>query len=900
MSTSYGTITITDTTDLGQLSVYLTGSTVRQQIYDKNTDPVSYYPDWSKSGQALIITPHVYFNGSSQELTSNKIEVVWSKEEGGHSYDLPVTPKTTDCPETAAGTSGKELQRDTNLGINSTGATYIAKIIYKPIDGAPSVKLEAIATLDLTIANNGIDGGIGASAKTIQLIGSGSHFIYTYDGNPIGNQTITLTAEKSNTVDGVHWYCDNTLIKVNNAAYTELSLQLTPSNIGTYSTGYASNKSAQFKVVETNSSGTEVDGGLIDYFTVYRLEEARPGDSVYVAYLDNDEETVNEYNGQIDFTNATTTFHLLKNGVNNLTTNSGWTIAVTDSGNLTYTAAKSAANSLPGATSYDTITEVTAMTGNTGWIQFTAIKQGVADQVKRFTIVKNPSLISHALRLDSVVANRDVESYQYTPSQITADAIVRTGGGTQPYRAAGQIVATITYNDDSTATVTNAANSACIINLADKVSNSNHYAIKLITVTLNYNGDEVDSQTIAISSDGTNGTDGDSPWVFMIGNSFDSISTDFSYNSSEAFTIKIPIEAVQGVDKKAIYKGGNTYPTISATSLSYTSGTTTTIAPQYYNGNSRVTTDGSVVDNIRYPITKGTLIGPNGTMRLTLTYASGKTLIQDYSYKAQPEALKPIRVLLEPNPSDTFENQEGTITVTPSVYSGTDAVTSGWGTPTWEVYTTKNGTTDWYTIADAGITGTGVTNNVLSVQGSAVDGYLGFRFSVSINSGGISSRYTEYINLKDIDDPLQVSLHSTIGTQILNSQGTGVIYARVIRKGDTENIDAIVPDNLLQVGTAAPTTSGMGSATGYVRVNTSTGATTYYSRSSSTSGWTQRASTQATYSWTFRDADNAPISKTDNTAPAALKYAMNNNTQFVYVDSSVIKNKLTADVKVTI
>ena len=74
MSVSYGMITITDTTDLGQLSVYLTGSTVRQQVYDSNTNPVSYYPNWDRTtGTPLLITPHVYFNGQSRTLSDTNI-----------------------------------------------------------------------------------------------------------------------------------------------------------------------------------------------------------------------------------------------------------------------------------------------------------------------------------------------------------------------------------------------------------------------------------------------------------------------------------------------------------------------------------------------------------------------------------------------------------------------------------------------------------------------------------------------------------------------------------------------------------------------------------------------------------------------------------------------------------
>ena len=921
MSISYGTITITDTTDLGQLSVYLTGSTVRQQVYDAGANPpatATYYPDWSTNGNALVITPHVYFNGKSENLNSSKIEVSWSKEENGVTYpngtvtSFPTSPTTAECPESVTdSTSGyKKLQRPTNLAINSSGVTYTATVTYYPIDGDRNTKLQGIATLDLTIANNGekgADGQPGTAAKTLQLISSGSHFTYTWDGTATGTTSITLSVEKSSTVAGIHWYCDGTLITVNDEPYMGLNLEITPNNIGNYSSGYAANKSAQFQIVETNSSGAEVSGGLVDYFTIYKLQDAQPGSSTYSAYLDNDQETVNEYNGTIDFTNATTIFHLDKGGQNDLIANSGWTISITDSGNITYTTGQSTFNTLP-SNNKNEITAVTAMTGDNAWILFTAQNTDtrIANQTKRFTIQKNPTLISHALRLNSVISNRDVNSFTYTPNSITADAIVRTGGGTDSYRVANAIMATITYEDNTTDTVSNTANQPCNISLADKVSGSNRSKIKNIVVNLTYNNEVVDTQTIAITSNGTDGQDGDdgeSPWNFILSNQFDAISTDFSYRTSENFEIKLPITAAEGATLKTIYIDGQTYPTITAASPILTS-----ITPKYYLGNTQVIS--GAVDNVRYTIPQNTVIGETGAITLTLTYASGKTLTQTYTYKAQPEALKPIRVMLDASPSDTFENQEGTITITPIVLSGTETVTTGLSYPEggpWRLFI--DGV--WKTVSAAAIDGISVdsTTKVISVPGSAVNGYLGLSYTVEVSKGGIVEEHTEYINLKDIDDPLQVALHSTVGEQIVNGQGVGVIYARVIRKGDQEDYDTVVPDDLLAVGTTAPTgASGLAGKTGYCYAvldnnNKPTGEIRYYWRASSSDSWsgprgTSTNSYKYTYTWTFRDSTNNPYNSSDSDTPAALKYAMTHNQQFVYIDASVVDDKVTAVVKV--
>lgn len=918
MSTSYGMITITDTTDLGQLSVYLTGSTVRQQVYDAGNNPpttASYYPDWSASGAHLLITPHIYFNGESKLLSSNNIEVSWQKTEGGHTYSLPVSPTTDECPETV---NNKILERPTNLLINSNGATYTATVTYYPIDGDRNVSLQGVATLDLTISNNGVDGSPGApgpEAKALQLVGSGTHFHYTWDNQVVGTTTINLTVEKSSTIAGVHWYCDNVKITSGGSDYTALSLSVTTSNIETYSPNFSSNKSAQFKIVETDSSGNEVTNGYEDYFTIYKLQDAQPGEKTYSAYLDNDQETVNEYNGIIDFTNAITTFHLDKGGANNLVANSGWTISISDSNNITYTVGKSAFNGLPVGNNNE-ITSVTGMTGNTAWIQFTAhnTDSNISDQIKRFTIVKNPSLISHSLRLNYVSANRDTTAApngNYTPNQIEVDAIVRTGGGTDSYRTANVIEAVIYYKDETYSnTLHNTEGNPLVITLADKTASGNNPATTIdhITTSLKYNNETVDSQGIVIGRDGEDGDPGApgvSPWNFMLSNQFDGISTDFGNNNSANFVVKLPIAATEGATEKPIYYGGQTYPTIEAESPILTN-----ITPKYYLGDTEKTTAGSVVDNVRYVIPAGTNIGATGSITLTLRYAANQTLTQTYTYKAQPEPLKPIRVLLTANPSDTFENQEGTITITPTVLSGTTPVTFGWSNPTWQAF--YNG--QW--VSATTITGITINDNVLNVSGSAVEGYLGLRFSVSITKGGITENYTEYINLKDIDDPLQVTLHSTVGEQIVNSQGVGVIYARVIRRGDNEDYDNVVPDNLLGIGTTVPTGSRndgiFAGKTGYCYIvlgNNSkpTGEVRYYWRTSTSSDWIgYRGSTtypyKYTYTWTFRNNDNEPYVAGATENPAAINYNMNssNNTQFVYIDSSVIDNKITAVVKVEI
>ena len=976
MSVSYGAITITDTTDLGQLSVYLTANTVRQQIYDQNNGTTTFYPDWSTGGAHLLVTPHVYFNGQSKTITDNNITITWEKEEEGTTYSLPVSPTTDRCPEIV---NNKILERPTNLyfpdtahsgqdaHIIGTGATYRANIRYYPISGDNSVYLEGVATLDITIANNGIDGQNGQpgqQAKLLQLVSDGSYFTYRYDGTFFGSPTITLTVQKNEEVSGVHWYCksstDSNYVPIivigGNPSTDSTSAQWATApyfagesmTIAGESTSgrldildlvpdFITDRGAQFKIVEINSGGTEINQGLIDFTSIYALVEAAPGTDTYSSYLSNDEETIIDLNGSPILDNAQTQLFISQGGVDDL---QNWHITVSDSvpsaSDFVYTLSnsKDSAGSSTNLNKYgpDKV-KVDAMNVNAALITFTAVHgtydvnnqftpdSEVADIIKTFSLTKSAAIISHSLRLDAVNAVRAAgNTVLYTPSTITVDAITRTGGGTTPYHNQGVIKATIYYTDGTTATQTNSADNALILDLNTLGASKtiNYIDTTLGGTAAQLYADADDKQKITISSDGIDGdpgAPGTSPWNFMISNQFDAISTDFANKTSRQFVIKIPVAAAHGITPETIHLNGQTYPTISGGNImDKDNNPLSNITPLYYNGDTEVTTAGSTVTNIRYTIPANTNITTNGSITLTLNYEQNKTITQIYTYKAQPEALKPVRVLLATSPTDTFENQEGTITITPTVLSGTDQINpSYWGnlpsgTYEWEVF--KNNV--W--VNATSITGISVSNHVLSVLGTAVEGYLGLRFNVVVSRGGTTEAYTEYVNLKDIDDPLQVALHSTIGEQIVNGQGVGVIYARVIRRGDEEDYDTVAPDNMLAVGTSAPTASTASGKTGYCHVYTSgnnVGKVDYYWRTSGSGSWSgPRGNDQNPYkykyTWYFRDNNNVSYSDTDST-PGALRYLLKinsstqeriNNQQFVYLDASVVSNKLTAIAKV--
>lgn len=1027
MAISYGTITITDKTDLGQLSVFLTGSTVSQQTCNTNTDPDTYYPDWSST--ALVITPHIYYNRNEILLSDTKLSITWSKvENGGNTIIVPKSlPDTIDLE--AYGNDGKSLVRPKNLDLNSTGVVYTATITYKPIDGDNNTVITAVATISFSITSYGVNGAKGDSGKSLQLTGNGTYFTYTWDDNLYGNSTIELTVQKSE-IDYIGWKCDGDLIysgthpsKTGSTKYTSTSLVLggnstivensTTARINTLSTyNWEHNGYAQFQIFETDANGNIKQDGFTDYFTIYKYKEAAPGDSLYSSYLDNSEETIVIYQGKADLSGATTRLYINEGGSEDIT---NWHIEVDDTirntaqfnyviwNSLDYTGdtvfkGHSSTQITHNGTQNPTIDGeevlISSLTTNslvsyysnnrynvfcwngTKWILNTTNldKYGpdcaavivfdvntakinfhsqrgsynnsnftpdteIAVLHNSFSINKSASVIGHSLRLSAVNANKVSNSNTYIPPTIEVAAIERSNGGVVSYTQAGSLAIVIHSKTGSTTTLTQQ-------NPPFNLTLGNYGDISYIEVflgdgTTNSNSVE-DKQSITISTDGTDGTN---PWLFTIGNPYDSISTDYGYKVVSSQTYSIPLDAMQGEVSKTLYHKTSepiTYPNVVASCGNLTVNGLLT----YKYNDAEMTTSGPnayKVDEITFTVIGDyTNIGSEGTITITFYSDASTSVERTYTYKAVPTALKPITAQIYVEPSSVFTNQTGTSIAIPDIVSGTTQLvgTAAINSYTWWVYVVgtgwrkiKNsssslspdevyiegisvgrGTIDnWYNEPNGNTDSNHLSPN-LKVLGSAVPGYLGFKLVANISVNGYTSDYTVLVNFTDIDDPLHVTLHSTLGEQLVNGQGIGVIYARVLL-GNTA-VDELPPDDRLGVGSVAPqnndNTGSFEGKLGYC-VPITNNLIDYYYRNDVSENWTLRQAPVAKYSWYFRDNNNEPIEYISSLEPSStiplnlnvLSQNKNNleerlitNQQFVYLTRDVVDKKLTADVKV--
>lgn len=1006
MALSYGTITITDSTDLGQLSAFLSTNKYKEQIADINDDPPTYSPDWSASSGGIIITPTVYYNGNAVDIVadSSQLEITWY----------------VDGVETV-GLANNTFKREGNLPTTGTRhAAYRADIVYYPVASDHSLFLTTSASIELSCVTVGADGSPGTPAKFLQLVSSRAYFTYRATGELYGETTSTLTATKSDSIDGIQWFYLNTSgnpVAITNKianngntnAFTGLSFSLSPNNAYQSAVFEVLNAKGQLSVyVQETSGGSLVNNGFTDYISIFKYQEAPAGDSVYIASLNNDEETISVYNNVPDLSGAVTQFFLTKGGQNDL---SNWHVTITDNvasdDNLKYVTwntldipegellgISSTVVSVNG-TQPPTINGVSIATSTlttnslviygtnpvlykwngSKWIQpsttnlskygpdklavtaldvdytaeisFTAQHGSysgstftpdsgagaINNLIKTFTVKKNASIVSHSLRLNTVSLNRAPDG-TYTPTIAVIDAIERTGGNIEPkaYHPAGTLKYTIYYSSGTPATTSgeNTTDSRIDLDLSSITR-----PISQIVVTLGATEPYEDTQTITVSNDGT------SPYNINVLNPSDTISTTYDYKPNSAFPVDVPFVVMQGgteLNVNVKQSDSTAYPRVSTTAIFKTingSSTSTGITPSFYLDTTAKTS--GAVNKAKATLTTNTVIGESGYFDLTFELSSSFSKTVRYTYGSSPEALAPLKLHLYPNPADKFINQASAIVVEPSLYSGNDPI------PTdtlykWEIYVNghwaelKNkalssseasstnpyyyhdennnifySTSNVITDTISTISGTAdIVNNTanskyLHVFGAAVEGYSAFRLTATHTVTG--NQTVEQIALVDIDDPIQVRVLSTVGETIVNHQGMGVIYAKVTK--NNEEIDPVA--SKLVVSSEAPTNSdNTGIFKGMLGCVYKNGNNLVYYSRTTTSGqgadWVERTSTRGDYHWTFRNKDNESILGNETGLNTYLAYIINNNvnTQFIYVDSDVIDNKITADVRVTI
>lgn len=1001
MSVSYGTITITDSTDLGQLTAYLTSDKYKQQTLDTNTG--NYFPDWIANSGWITFTPHIFYNGdevdltvqgSSSQVLNPQLEITWYED----GTNISTNPSAS---TTATVLNNNTCKRTANLSTSDRNVIYQIDIKYYPVllqSGQPDTSLYLVSNAEIELSLN-MTGKNADDPKSLQLTTNRGYFTYRYDDTIYGEKTATITATRSSTVKGIAWYytnasgvetaLSNSLVTNggNSSQFTGGSITISTLNSWNNTLFDALKTVGQitFTVKETTSNGgtTLVPNGFTDSVSIMYYKEASPGESVYISSLDNNEETLSVYNNILDLTSAYSRLYINKDGKNDI---DNWHISLSDNivGNADFTYLGWNSKDYPNGTykgiSSTTITQnqanaptingtviptntlatndlviygtnifcwngskwtktttnytkfgpdcvaVTSMAVNRANITFLA-EHGVydgngnfardnnaADLRNTFTVGKSSSVISHSLRLDTVNINRDA-SGNYTPATVTLDAITRTGGSTAQtsYRDAGVIKYKINYATGNPSTGENAPGEAISLTLPlpNETREITLIEVKLGNSSINSDGPWEDTQTISVSNDGT------SPFNISVPNQTDTISTTFEYKPNADFVIDVPFLVMHGFDEVNLHKYVNantSYPRVKVGAIykvKNNTATSTGITPTFYNNNSTAT---DITNKVKATLSRSTDIGNNGYFDLTFELSATISRVIRYTYTSVPEALSPISAQLQLTPGNTFVNQSGKIIIEPVVNSGATPITTNL-TYLWQIYdgtwktirnTSTGVNTDYYnegiffassssdTTAPTGISNGTTNSKYLHVKGTAVNGYVALRMTTTYSTTGAS--VTEYVSLVDKNDPIQVTILSTVGDKLTNGQGTGALYVKVVMNQD--ELDAIKTP-LTFTNTAPVNASSYPNMMGCIVKPTNSNTISYYYREISGGSWTLRQSTRCIYEWTFRDQNNVPILSSENTYLNSI-ITNNTNTQFIYIDRNVINNKLTADVKVTV
>ena len=348
------------------------------------------------------------------------------------------------------------------------------------------------------------------------------------------------------------------------------------------------------------------------------------------------------------------------------------------------------------------------------------------------------------------------------------------------------------------------------------------------------------------------------------------------------------------------------------------------VTPRTSNGNKYL----DIVINANKTVTKG----ETGTITLNFNYKDGTSeqvsINKIISWDAKLDAIDgspAITLTFEYGGDKTtyFKNETGTTKVTPILLENAVNILDNTYTVVWKDLITNT------TLSGADIDSDGIA---AIIDASDITGVGSYSCTVSKNS----KSYVQYVSFTDYSDPLQVELISTVGDKLTNGVGEGVIYPQTTRDGVI--LDQVSNNSIVVWGHSAAPTSSDG-VEGDFWFNTSNntlykrGASSWSTNSSyaqifvlrtgdvnpielrTLSSSTYPAPTANSFStlqyiWSFRDGNGNVLNPQTDISDLKISY-INSSTgptttttnvtggQFMYINKSVVDNKITVLCQVT-
>lgn len=747
MAQAYGSITLVDVSDLGQLSVVPESNQPLTVIY--NPDNNSYFPNWGNEN--LILTPVIYYGGKELKYGDNGVTINWKQKINSGDETPAITNGTI--------SDGKLVISGNPFSNDNTIYTYIVIVNY--VDSSYGIDLQAKGQISFSLIKH------ASKIKDIKITGE-SVFLYKGDGSLQSNSSIILTATANGTSIQKWQY------KESNGNWVDILNQTSQTLTVNAEDDYFVNDLANIRVLADDLIENTTDY-LYDEHSIIKIRQGANGTSTVSAILSNDDQMLPaDKDGKVSSYEGASTKITIYSGSTDITDKYTINLLPSDStieydfDSETYTCiVKGFGNNL----------DVGYITFNCQPIEGEGYTETI---IKKFSLTKiktgadgvSPEIFS--LSVNSLAINKSTGG-AYTPSELVATAYLQKGQEKTEYTGRFRF-----YLDDSTIPLDT-------IPVDDRISYSYQIANvnKNIKIELYEKGGFnklLDTQTVIITSDGIQGPSGEDgePGTdalnFVLGNYSDLIPCASDGKVAVATEIKIPFSAYKGITKVAC----------SATVGTLPNGVTSSIS------NSSSTLDGAITLTFAKNATLDDK--KTGSISITLT-AESQSSAKSYTWTKNIQATNgqnSVILQIHAPQGNIISNNENNVNLKATLVDGADEPESGI-TYEWYIYKKVDKVFGYHLLSQ--------TTKEITITPQDIESYNSFKCIATYKN----IPYEAYISVYDKTDPLQIVVQSTVGDKLINGVGEGIIYALVYRNG--EEIDHM---KTLNYGTSLPTDGVLG------------------------------------------------------------------------------------------
>ena len=726
---TYGSISIVDSTDGGQLSATIQSNQPLMVIHDPNNEN-SYTPDWSKNN--LKLTPIIYFSyaGESKQLLPSEsgVTITWKRKEG-----------SGDLADLIAGesVSGGVLTAANNFlaSISSGLLTYIVTIEYTNPD--TNIPVETQSQMTFALVKN-------ADELRYCSITGESVFLYNSEGSLVGNDNIVLTANLTN-VSVSQWQYKNSagnfvaMTTTHNSSITGQTINISASENGIFN-----NDVATIKLVTSDPS-------VYDVHTITKIRDGAAGKDVYSVVLSNENHTLPcDSSGNVtSYIGASTELTIYMGGIDDT---ENWEIVASPSSGVQ-------------GTFEDHIYTVTSFTTDAGYVEFVCTKEGTNTIKKRFSLLKQKQ---GAAGQDAVIYEVEPstltltlnKSNAYSPTSVTFKAYTKTGATLAKTLYAGRFK--IYESSDGTSFGTAKYTSSSNENSKSYTpSTTNLRAIKVELYAAGATSTLLDSQTVTIvkdGADGSDGADGDGGTSVILGNEAEVFPCTTEGATKNATDVNIPFYGYKGIQRVPITCAVGTLPS-GVTVKTNTAGT--------------ASAGGLLVITVPAGNTLGGASILRGNFTLTFT-CNGTAVEKKFNWSKSIQSKNAVLLQIFAPQGDVIVNNSNNVTLDTQLTDGSAVISSGI-TYQWAQF--KEGS--YQNIA------TGGTGKTLTVTPDMVESFASFRCTATYKGNS----YIAYWCVTDRTDPVTLVVMSSIGDKLTSDTVAGAIYCIAYQNG--EEIDPL-------------------------------------------------------------------------------------------------------------